>query len=317
MVNLNTFFSGQTDYIEKHNDNGAQIEEELNDLANQVDAFVKGGTPGTIVDYSANMVNRADNARFHFWQRGDGPFSGVGTKTADRWEILEGTVTVQKDAAIKASGDFSMKLSGGPGKVRQVMLKSQIEHLIISRFLTWQALLFTNAASNARLILRVDGTTEYKSDFVDSGSFNEVFVFGSSKNANMTSAELIIEKGASDVWVDEAQVVFGNSGRILFVPQLECIELCNVLSELETGSLCIAGVGAVVGNDRILLTFVSFKQRKTSIPTVTITSPVVTGVAIDVFSRTVDGFCLRVREIGGKGSANGVFLGLVSWIAEV
>ena len=107
---------GANGHITKFNYNFNALAGLINTLEYELDVLKASVTPGALNDLRQALRNYVDNAGPDIWQRGVGPFYGVGNYLADRWYIGSGLIQ-----AIRSSGyvgNYSI-LTTGTGKIYQ------------------------------------------------------------------------------------------------------------------------------------------------------------------------------------------------------
>lgn len=310
-ISLNSFTSGMTDYIAKHNANYSAIQAALNLAQADIDAMKASSAPGGDLDYRLLAFNMMINGGMYYWQRGT-------TLAPDAWTIENAALgaTVARESSIKKVGLYSAKTIGIM-QLTQALPSEFVLAMESGHTISVGVYSRTSTADIARIGV-YNGITTTWSDY-NSGSDEWEWLFVRlAIDAAPDSIKIVLDSGNGTVYWNGAVAIRGNpaSGPI-YVENDPEVERLRVLSLYETGSTRIRGVGLLVAGDRELEQRITFAATKRSTPTVTITSAIETG--IDIVAENVDrnGFNLLVAEIGGASATDGFVVEGIEWKAEI
>lgn len=299
-------------YISNFNLNFDDLAQLANNNELELETIKASVNPGTLNDLRQALTNYVDNGGFWIWQRGVGPFTTNGKYTADRWKINTAGLSVSRTTGHQ--GDFGLAINGA-GQVIQELPKEFVGALrgVFVKAGVWVK---TTVEENARIGIFDGNSTTFGNSVLGTGNF-EFIVTGQSFATPPSQVRLILEnrKNTSTVW-SGATLVRGNPNALVYVPRLPSVDWQECECYYETGKIHYAGIGRKVGDDREAEIEVQFSTYKCAVPDVTFDEE--TGeFTFQTFSKSQNGFGLRIRHIGGGSSTDGFVVRDVLWNAEV
>jgi len=334
-LNLNTFAAGITDFIQKHNENYADIELAVNQSQAQISSLNAALSLQGQIDSRLNTINQIDNGSFEINQRtaSGTPIyvaSGTGAKTfvTDRWYV-SGTLdqaSTQADLTVTPEiftpgvtpGFLSMS---GTGTVHQDVRLEISQSIDINT--SFNSILLSADLKTQSGIARLgfyDGFVEhFSADVVASGNFSRVtlngVILGSTPTNQMRA--MIQISGTDSVEVRRVMMSFGNLDEMPYSPLPKAIELQRCRRYYESGTYSVAGVGFSGTPGRMIDSRVRMVQKQI-VPTVTVSpgigmpgAGVVTGEDIGV-----DEFTLRLDDGDGTTGTGGMQVTDIPWTAD-
>jgi hypothetical protein len=248
-------------------------------------APVAGSITNAMLGSDVARANLLTNGGFEIWQRGNGPFTGTGAYSADRWtSTLAGTDTlsVSRSASIPAGtgstwcAACTFVLGSGAGATALTQTLKQADgNQIQGRTFTFSIAVYATVAGAVRALASADGTGAplVTSAFHPGDSTYHTLTVTITVPQNATGLNVGCYFAAStgaNCFLDNANLVVGSQPAD-YVPMhpaddlARCQRYYEVLGGVGTQFL---GVGQVYGTTTAYQLW-SFKSAKAATPTVT------------------------------------------------
>ena len=303
--------------------------EDVQVLAIAVDQHDHTEGKGVTVPISTN-ASLLTNGSFDVWQRGNGPFTGNSTWTADRWQnFLLGadTLSVSRDTANVDTGSEACAAltytfaSAGSGLAQSEGSNGDLTLRLRGRTVTFSARVKTSVAAGLRLTLIDLGGSTSGASHTGSGQYETLSVT-KAISATTTYVTVLIEtQKTGTFFVDNAMLVVGSQPAD-YAPLHPADDLARCLRYYER--LDIASNGIALPGLAYVATGIMwawpFKTLKAITPTITYatanqfaalnsTGNTITATAIGSFGITSDRATGSLTVTGGLVAGNASILG--------
>lgn len=311
-ISLNTFTTGMTDYITKHNSNYSVIQSYINAMNADLEGLKGASNAGADLDFRLVTQNWIINGGFDYWQRGN-------STRPDAWEIMNdspGFSVVKSSSEIKLNS-YSVRTIG-TGQLTQNLTENLRLALDNTVSFYFGCYVKTNAEDQARIGIYNGLTTSYSSYHSGGNDWEFLKINYVATGSIPSEIRFILDENIGTVYWNSAVVIRGNpNAGPIYIANDKTIEELRVLSLYETGVESVRGVGFLNIGDREIEKKVNFLSPKRSVPSVSIISEIPTPYDVQVENVTRFGFTLLATELGGSSGSDGFELSEIEWIAEV
>lgn len=307
MVELNSYNPGDTEYVEKLNEDFSAIQAALNLAVSELDAIKAAGQPGADIDFRLNSQNLLINGGFDYWQRGD-------DARPDAWEIEnDSSFEIEKSTEVSIN-TYSVKTTN-QGTLSQLLSDEQFKGTVSPWGFSFSVRVKTSTADIARIGVYDGVTTQWSNYHTGDGEW-QVLSVKFSKGSAPSQIKFVMVNNGGEVYWNAGSVIRGTTSATLFISNDPTTEELRVLSLLEKGIENFHGVGAL--NDatgaREITKRIRFISPKRGVPVVTI-SDIPTGFDYDVHDIDRQGFSLTIMDLVDSTGTDGFEIP-IEWEAE-
>lgn len=239
-LNLRTLYTGDTDYISKHNLNYSDIQSQFNPVQADVEALKAAGAPGADLDYRQNAFNMLINNALDHWQRGT-------DERPDAWRVRNQVPAFAVERSTETQLNTYSAKTTNQGQLTQDVAEEVRLAIEASSFFSFGAYVKTDTANQARIGIYDGVTTQWSDYHVGDGSWqlrtkNVSFV------TQPSALRFVLDSSGGEVYWNSLVAIRGNpASGPAYVPNDPALEYLRVLSLYEIGSTNVRGVGRLDG----------------------------------------------------------------------